>query len=137
MARGEAVIVAGFGCRRGCAPGDLQTALERALLHSRVSLAELHGLFAPDSKVHESAILELAKQLHKPLCFLPRERLLAQSARTLTHSAHSLEHYGVPSVAETAALAGAQTFSSAKPRLLAARQVAGGATCALAQLELS
>jgi cobalt-precorrin 5A hydrolase len=137
MARGEAMIAAGFGCRRGCALADLQAALEQALAHSNVSLADLRGLFAPDSKVHESALSELAKQLYKPLVFLPRDQLLAQSSRTLTHSAHSLEHYGVPSVAEAAALAGVTSLSHATPRLLTARHVIGGATCALAQLELS
>ena len=127
------MIAAGVGCRRNCARHDVLRALDDALTHAGRGRGEVSALYAPAEKHAEPGLREAAAELEKPLVLLPREALLAQSAATITHSAHALESYGVPSVAETAALAGAAIHG--RPRLLGPRQVAGSATCALAMVD--
>jgi cobalt-precorrin 5A hydrolase len=98
-----------------------------------------------DFKSAEAALSEAAEQLGKPLLILPLSELQAQSSAALTHSARVLQRFGVPSIAETAALAGAHAFSTRADsshlhkgaRLLCARQAFGAATCALATNEAS
>jgi cobalt-precorrin 5A hydrolase len=138
------MIAAGLGCRSGCADDDLLLALDGALAAAGCAREALGGLYAPEEKRDEPGLLAAAARLGKPLVLLPRAALLAHGAATITHSAYALAHYGVPSVAETAALAGAALLGAhaepraathGRPRLLGPRQVAGSATCALAITE--
>jgi cobalt-precorrin 5A hydrolase len=124
------LIAAGIGCRGGCSAADVLTALERALAAAKRSADEVHALFAPDSKRDEPGLSAAAARLGKPLRLLSRDQLQQHGSAVLTKSEHALRHYGVGSVAEAAALAGASLATSA--RLLCPRAVAGEATCALA-----
>ena len=74
-------------------------------------------------------LAQAAAQLGLPLVHLRLEQLQAQAPKALSRSAHVERHFGLPGVAETAALAGA----GAGARLLGPRALAGGATCALAE----
>jgi cobalt-precorrin 5A hydrolase len=127
----KAVIAAGLGCRAGCGVEDVLAALQQALDASGRTLAEVQALYAPEFKRDEPGLQQAAARAGKPLCLLPLAALRAHNAAALTRSEHTLQRFGVCSVAETAALAGAQQLA-AGPRLLAARARAGGATCALA-----
>jgi cobalamin biosynthesis protein CbiG len=131
------MIVAGFGSRAGCRLDDLLAALWGALAQSRVAFAEVKAFGAPARKASESGLIALAERLAKPLFALTNEELEAHGSRTLTHSVHALQHYGVPCVAEAAALATMSSLGVQHARLLAPRHAAGGATCALAQSENS
>jgi cobalt-precorrin 5A hydrolase len=75
-----------------------------------------------------SCLIEAARRLGVELVGLPAAALRDQSARVVTPSPGSERRFGVPSVAEAAALAGA----GAGARLLARRIAARGATCAIA-----
>jgi cobalt-precorrin 5A hydrolase len=130
------MIAAGLGCRKGCASADLVLALESALARAGRALHEVHSLYAPEFKADEGALTEIARQLGKPLVLLCMEQLQLQAAHALTQSESVAVRFGLPSIAETAALAGAcvlgRTPPGATAQLLGPRQIAGGASCALA-----
>ena len=124
------MIAAGVGCRGGCSPEDMLAALDAALAAAGLTRAALSKLCVPEEKAAEPGVMAAARALDTPLVLFSRAALLAQAPRALTDSPHARASFGVPSVAETAALAGAATLGV--PRLLGPRQVAGAATCALA-----
>ncbi|HET6334884.1 MAG TPA: cobalamin biosynthesis protein [Polyangiales bacterium] len=129
------MIAAGLGCRKGCASADLVRALETALASAGRALSDVSALYAPEFKAEESALVEIARQLGKPLVLLGMDALQLQAAHALTQSAQVAVRFGIPSIAETAALAGACALaesSAMRPTLLGPRQIAGGASCALA-----
>lgn len=133
------MIAAGLGCRKGCSHEDLQRALEGALVAAARGIEDVRALFAPDFKAEEPALHAIARELAKPLQLLCPEQLQLQAAHALTHSAHVSARFDLPSIAETAALAGARLLapsSDSRPRLLGPRHVAGNATCALAVVHL-
>jgi cobalt-precorrin 5A hydrolase len=130
------MITAGLGCRRACAPEDVVAAITAALACAGRNISEVSALYAPAARMDASALRAAAAQLGKRLEFVALERLAQHSEGALTHSERVLSALGIPSAAETAALAGAcaqRPGSSA--RLLGPRSSAGGATCALAMLE--
>jgi cobalt-precorrin 5A hydrolase len=131
----EAVIAAGLGCRKGCDRADVLRALEAALASTGRTLEEIAALYAPDFKTDEPSLRGVARELGKLLVFIPTDQLQVQAAFALTRSDRALAEVGLPSVAETAALAGAAALDADNPapvKLLGPRQIAGGATCALA-----
>lgn len=122
------MIAAGLGCRTGCPVEDILAAIAGAARQAGVCLDDISRLCAPDFKRHEIALTEAAKQLQRPIVFVAAETLAARAAQTKTHSDRVFARYGVPSVAETAALAGV----GAPARLMGPRFTSGGAACALA-----
>ena len=122
------MIVAGIGCRRGAAAHDVEAALCAALAHAGLAAAALDAIATIAGKNHEPGITSVAKKLGLHVMSLPESELKAVSDRAATRSARVLALAGVPSVAETAALAAAGPTA----RLVATRRVVGGATCALA-----
>jgi cobalt-precorrin 5A hydrolase len=85
-------------------------------------------MFTLDEKEREANVREAASTLGLPLYFVSHQRLLREAPRVLTRSARVERLVGLPSVAETAALAGAGPDGE----LIVARIVGGGATCAIA-----
>jgi cobalt-precorrin 5A hydrolase len=85
-------------------------------------------LFSLIVKRDEPGLRAAAETLRFELVFLPREALAAVASRLLTRSAAAQRRFGLDSVAEAAALAGA----GPNGRLLAPRLAADGATCAIA-----
>lgn len=122
------MIVAGIGCRRGAAAHDVEAALSAALAHARLAATALDAIATIAGKNREPGITSVAKKFGVRVVILPQSELKAASDRAATRSPRVLALTGVPSVAETAALAAAGPGA----RLLAARRIVGGATCALA-----
>lgn len=142
------MIAVGLGCRRGCAERELVRVVSEALAQAGLGLADVQALCAPDWKHAEAGLIAAAATLDKPLVFLPLAALARESARALSHSPAVLARFGVPSIAETAALAGARCVTWKEPRdagtrptsrstcarLLGPRHTSAAASCALASL---
>jgi len=122
MAGGEAVIVAGIGCRRGC-PADAIVALVR---EAETRAQPVSALAAPAFKRDEAGLHEAAERLGLPLLFVEDAALAAAQAWCVTRSDAAARATGFASVAEAAAL-------GAGGVLLLPRLTAAGVTCALAR----
>jgi cobalt-precorrin 5A hydrolase len=120
-------IAIGIGCRAGVSGDAIAALVRRALAESGAPAGE-RRLYTFAAKVGEPGIVEAARLIGAKLIPLPIEALAAEAARVLTPSAVVQSRFGVPAVAEAAALAGA----GAGGRLLAPRLAADGATCAVA-----
>jgi cobalt-precorrin 5A hydrolase len=132
------VIAAGVGCRSGCVPGDIVAAVRGAVAASGLCLADVRALYSAEFKSSESNLRCAADALDKPLVLLPTAALAEQAGGAASRSPQVLARFALPSVAETAALAGAFELGQRRSpvRLLAPRLVAGAATCALARVEI-
>jgi len=119
-------IAIGVGCRLGC-PADAIEALVRQAL-DRAPTAERLGLFTIRDKTGEPGLTEAARRLGLDLVFLTRDALHEQAPFVRTRSIRAENLFGVPSVAEAAALAGAGADSV----LIVPRIASQGATCAVA-----
>ena len=128
VALGEAgmkSIAVGIGCRRGATSASVVSLVRDALLRAALPVASAE-LFTIDAKRDEPGLVQAAANLGVPLHFISRESLAAID--TPTRSAQSLKAFGVSSVAESAALAGA-----GKGAILVVGRVAReGVTCAVA-----
>jgi cobalt-precorrin 5A hydrolase len=124
----KTMIVAGIGCRRGAAAHDVEAAIRAALARAGLAAAALDAIATILGKNEEPGIAAAAKTFDVRVVGLEQGALEAVSARVVTRSPRVLALTGVPSVAETAALAAA----GADARLIATRLVVGGAACALA-----
>ena len=138
MENRQTVIAAGLGCRVGCCAADVIAALRLALARDGVDLAAVRALYSAEFKAAEQSLRHAAAELDKPLVLLAHATLAAQAPWALTASAAVAARFDLPSVAETAALAGAFELGErrAPARLLSPRWVTGAATCALACVEL-
>lgn len=123
----KTVLAVGVGCRKGCAAAAL-AALVREALDRAGPVTGGAALFTIAAKRGEPGIAGAAALLDLPLGFLPQESLAGAADRCSASSAAVEGRFGLPSVAETAALAGAGPGS----RLVVPRFSAGGATCAVA-----
>jgi cobalt-precorrin 5A hydrolase len=126
MGVGEAMIVAGIGCRKGASAVEISAVIADAL--ARAGLDTLDLVAAPESKGGEHGVAAAAAALGVPLVLVAKADLEAAGARTKTRSERVLALIGVPSVAEAAALAAGGPAA----RLILPRITVGVATCALA-----
>jgi cobalt-precorrin 5A hydrolase len=133
MGVGEAVIVAGIGCRKGASAVEIEEAINAALERAGRPLAKLDIIATSSRKRHEAGIEAAAKARGVTLVFVDQADLEMAGARGATWSQRVMALAGVPSVAEAAALAAA----GAKSRLILPRIAAGPVTCALASDEVS
>ncbi len=101
--------------------------VERALARSGARTAPA-ALFTHEAKRLEPGLIEAAERLGLPLVFLDQARLREASPRAVTTSAKVMALFTLPSIAETAALAGAGPGAD----LLVPRISAAGASCAVA-----
>ncbi len=116
------MIVAGIGCRRGCAAEAIVALVRRA-----EALAEpAEALAAPAFKRDEPGLHEAAARLGLPLVFVDDAVLAAAQGQCVTRSAAAERATGFASVAEAAAL-------GAGGKLLLPRLTGAGVTCALAR----
>ncbi len=107
MARGEAVsarLAIGVGCRAAARAEDI-AALARQTLGARQGACA--GLFTLLDKAHHANLRGAATLLGLPLVGLSAEALGLQTERLSATSAAAQKWFGVPSVAEASALAGA------------------------------
>ena len=131
MGVGEAVIVAGIGCRKGAAATEIEAAIAAALERAGRPLARIDLMATARAKRDEKGIAEAASARGVPLVFVALADLEIASARGATWSSRVLALAGVPSVAEAAALAAC----GPKAKLVLPRMVLGPVTCALASAE--
>jgi cobalt-precorrin 5A hydrolase len=132
MGLGEAMIVAGVGCRKAISAAQVESAIDAALLHSRLAGRKISLIAVPAVKGTEAGIVAAAAARGVLLVLIAQDALEAADARTLTRSARSMDTLNVHSVAEAAALAAAGPGA----RLLAPRIAVGPVTCALAEGEI-
>ena len=124
----KAVIVAGVGCKRDAPMQDIETALNAALARAGVNANDLGAVATGKTKQGERGIESVAAKLGVKLMLVPDGELKAAGARATTRSDRVLALMGLPSLAETAALAAAGPSA----RLIVSRLAVGAATCALA-----
>jgi cobalt-precorrin 5A hydrolase len=129
MDLGEALIVAGVGCRKAISAAQVDAAIDAALVNSRLPSHQLGLIAVPALKGSEAGIRAAASGRGVLLRLIAQDLLEAANPRTLTRSKHSMATMNVHSVAEAAALAAA----GPNARLLAPRITVGPVTCALAQ----
>lgn len=125
-------IAIGLGCRSGV-PGDAVVHIVRAALDrlglDPAMLAHGAGLLCTSvEKQSEPGLVEAAVGLGLPLVLLPKSALAAVSDAVETRSDRVVALFGLPGIAETAALAGAGPGA----RLVLPRIAEAGVTCAIA-----
>jgi cobalt-precorrin 5A hydrolase len=121
------IIAIGIGCRAGASAANIVALVQRTLGDARLNGANAR-LFSIDTKQDEIGLIKAARLLAMPMIFLSRDALTARSADATTSSDRVQALYDLPSIAETAALAGAGEGS----RLVVPRVSAGAVTCAIA-----
>lgn len=121
------MIAAGVGCRSGCSAAEILDLL--AEVQRECGVARVDVLATAESRAPEEGIRGAAAALGVPLRALPPASLEAASGAALTRSPRCQRTHGVPSVAETAALAAA----GAGAVLLGPRRTSDRAACALAR----
>jgi cobalt-precorrin 5A hydrolase len=128
MELGEAVMVAGIGCRKGVSVEDVLAAIETALEAHGLAMTALSALATAPLKQDENAIVAAGHQLNLPVIVADAAAIEAASSDTLSHSDLSQDLAGTPSVSEASALA----VAGAGAKLLGPRTVLGPVTCAIA-----
>lgn len=118
----------GVGAKRGVGADELLALVVRLAEEAGVALHDC-ALFTIESKQEEESWREAAARLGIALNFLPLETLRARDKDVVTRSARIEAMFGVGSVAESAALAGAGPSSE----LLAPRIASERVTCAIAR----
>lgn len=121
------LLAVGIGCRAGVA-AEIIAELVDATLAAIGEETTPVALFTVLDKQGEVGIAEAAARLGFTLVHLPRTALAAVADRVETRSERVVELFGVPSIAEAAALAGAGSGA----RLLVPRRAERGATVAVA-----
>ncbi len=122
-----AALAIGVGCRKGASSAAIISLVRSAL--ERIAQSGASALFTTDAKKGETGLEEAAATLDMPLHFLGVDALKAVAAEAQTHSPRVEALFGVPSVAETAALAGAGPGAV----LIVPRISGEGVTCAIAR----
>jgi len=123
-------LAIGLGCRKGVS-GEVIASLVREAL-ARIAQPGVAALFTVDAKRAEAGLAQAAQALAMPLHFLTQEALAAVADQAQTSSPRVEALFGVPSVAETAALAGAGPGAA----LILPRIARDDATCAIARAPL-
>jgi cobalt-precorrin 5A hydrolase len=123
----KSTVAIGIGCKRGCSSEAIAALVERTTAAASCAGAPA-ALFTHEAKKSEAGLAGAAKALGLPLVFLETEVLRQASLRAATNSPRVMEMFGLRSIAEAAALAGAGPSSV----LLVARISDGGASCAIA-----
>lgn len=125
------MIVAGIGCRKGATALEIDAAIDAALAEAGQTAEALSCIATSDGKGAEPGIIEAVAGRGLGLVLVKPAELEAAGPRTQSSSPRVKELFGVPSVAEAAALAAAGPSST----LLVPRIVVGPATCAIAASE--
>ena len=120
-------LAIGLGCRKGVS-GEVIASLVREAL-GRIEQAGAAALFTVEGKRHEAGLAQAAQALAMSLHFLPQEALAAVAGEVQTRSPRVEALFGLPSVAETAALAGAGPGAE----LILPRIARDDVTCAIAR----
>jgi cobalt-precorrin 5A hydrolase len=125
---GEAMMIAGVGCRRGTSAAAIEAAIAAALARAGLASHGLDFLATAAFKGDEPGIAAAAAARGVPLIYVAQADLERAGGRA-THSRRVARLIGVGSVAEAAALAACGPAA----RLVVPRIAIGPATCALAE----
>nr|WP_041756812.1 cobalamin biosynthesis protein [Bradyrhizobium sp. ORS 278] len=125
------MIALGIGCRRDASLYAIENVIAQALSAAKLVVDDIAVVATARDKMRESGIIEAAKRIGCPLLGLTQDELAAVADLAVTRSDVVQRLKGVPSVAETAALAAA----GRNARLIMPRLANASATCALAQGE--
>jgi cobalt-precorrin 5A hydrolase len=128
VALGEAMMVAGIGCRRGASAAAIETVIAAALARAGLAHGVLDVIATAAAKHDEPGIAAAASALGVRLILVPQDDLETAGSRVASHSQRVFDLMGVSSVAEAAALAAGGPAA----RLVVPRIAIGPATCALA-----
>jgi cobalt-precorrin 5A hydrolase len=124
----QTAVAIGIGCKKGCSSEAIAALVVRAMAAASCTGTDAR-IFTHAAKQNEVGLADAAKALGLPLVFLEAEVLRQAALRVTTRSPKVMALFGLPSIAETAALAGAGPFSV----LLVARMNEAGASCAIAR----
>ena len=122
------MMVAGIGCRNGASTDAVAEALAAALDRCGVARGQIDALATDSAKSHENGIVAVAQALAIPLIFIGASEMTKAAGNAMTSSPRVVALKGVPSVAETVALAAAGRLA----RLLGPRVATATVTCAIA-----
>ncbi len=128
---GEALIVAGIGCRRGATEKEVEAAIQAALTEVGQAQGTIGLIATSDGKGGEAGIVAAAAARRLRLVLVGPAELEAAGSRTQSSSPLVKARAGVPSVAEAAALAA----GGPSAKLILPRISIGPVTCALAETE--
>ena len=122
------MIVAGIGCRRNATQSEIEASIIAALAACGIERSALDAIATSAEKCAEPGVLAMARAWSLPLVELSTDQLRDAVAGVRSTSSRVLALKGLPSVAETAALAAAGRGA----RLLCARVTSAQAACAIA-----
>jgi cobalt-precorrin 5A hydrolase len=122
------MIAIGVGCRRGASQAEIAAMIQEALTKVQIG-GEPASVFSLLAKRDEAGLIGAADALGLPLEFLSIDALRAVEHKIATRSARAATQFGVASVSEAAALAGAGRDA----RLIAPRVAGSGVTIAIAR----
>lgn len=120
-------LAVGIGLREGATAADIVTLVRETVARHQIGLHRI-ALFTLDSKINAPSIHDAARELGTVINYLPLARLAAHKDETITRSAVVESRFGVGSICEAAALAGAGPGA----RLIAPRSTNARVACALA-----
>ena len=103
----QAMAVIGIGTNSRASAGDVTAIMAAAKARLAGFACHIEALAALDRPDIGSAIQEAARQTGLELVLLPLDELRKAAHLCVTHSERSMRQYGIPSVAEAAALAAA------------------------------
>lgn len=122
---------AGIGCRRGVSAASLYELVTSALHEHGIAPDRLAAIASVDSKRDEPALRELADRLDASLLFFSADHLQRYADRVSAASAMVIDTAGA-NVAESAALAAAESLSAGRAALIIPKCKNADATFALA-----
>jgi len=125
------MIALGIGCRREASADEIEAVIVQVLTAARLTADAVAVIATAAGKMHEPGVIEAATRLGRPLLGINSDALTAVADLAVTRSDLVHRLMGVPSVAETAALAAA----GRNARLILARMANASATCAMAEGE--
>ncbi|WP_289295153.1 cobalamin biosynthesis protein [uncultured Reyranella sp.] len=128
MAREEAMIVAGVGCRRETSADEIERVVRMALGMFDLPVERLDSVATESEKATDPVFAEVARRLSVKLVGCTVDDLDRVAGRVLTPSKLVLKAKGLPSIAEASAL----VVAGRDGRLLGTRVATERATCAIA-----
>jgi len=124
---GEGRLVAGLGCTRAATAAEIVALVEAAIGMMGADRGALVCVATTVRRRDHAGLRAAAERLGVPLRCLDDAALAAQEGRLANPSAVVAGHTGLGGIAEAAALAAGA--------LVLGKQVRGGVTCALAQVD--
>jgi cobalt-precorrin 5A hydrolase/precorrin-3B C17-methyltransferase len=115
-------LVVGVGCSRGAPVEEILALVDATLADAGLASASVAALASIDLKADEAGLLEAAEQRGWPLRLFPAERLAEVQVPTPSEVVRAA--VGTPSVAEAAALLGAENGELVAPKRTSAHATA-------------